>query len=102
PRHSPYCSTPSLHDALPISFTIGRGNEVCCAAIEALSGLVIGHDASDLGEFYRRLTHDSQFRWLGPEKGVMHLAAAALVNAAWEDRKSTRLNSSHVSISYAV
>lgn len=66
------------------TFTIGRGNEVCCAAIEALSDLVIGRDASDLGEFYRRLTHDSQFRWLGPEKGVMHLAAAALVNAAWD------------------
>ncbi len=66
------------------TFTIGRGNEVCCAAIEALSDLVIGRDASDLGEFYRRLTHDSQFRWLGPEKGVMHLAAAALLNAAWD------------------
>ncbi|HEU5128745.1 MAG TPA: enolase C-terminal domain-like protein [Glycomyces sp.] len=66
------------------TFTIGRGNDVCCAAIEALSEFVVGRDASDLGEFYRRLTHDSQIRWLGPEKGVMHLAAAALVNAAWD------------------
>ncbi len=66
------------------TFTIGRGNDVCCAAIEALSEFVVGRDASDLGEFHRRLTHDSQIRWLGPEKGVMHLAAAALVNAAWD------------------
>lgn len=66
------------------TFTIGRGNDVCCAAIEALSELVIGRDASDLGEFHRRLTHDSQIRWLGPEKGVVHLATAALVNAAWD------------------
>ncbi|WP_100445366.1 enolase C-terminal domain-like protein [Glycomyces xiaoerkulensis] len=66
------------------TFTIGRGNDVCCAAIEALADHVIGRDVDDLGEFHRRLTHDSQIRWLGPEKGVMHLAAAALVNAAWD------------------
>src|SRR5215468_7683745 len=60
------------------TFTIGRGNEVARAAI------VVGHDVTDLGEFARRLTHDSQIRWLGPEKGVMHLAAAALINAAWD------------------
>src|SRR6187551_1724196 len=58
------------------TFTIGRGNEVARAAID--------RDADDLGEFARRLTHDSQIRWLGPEKGVMHLAAAALINAAWD------------------
>ncbi|HWB37355.1 MAG TPA: enolase C-terminal domain-like protein [Rugosimonospora sp.] len=66
------------------TFTIGRGNEVCRAAIDALAPLVVGRDVDDLGEFGRRLTHDSQIRWLGPEKGVMHLAAAALVNAAWD------------------
>jgi L-fuconate dehydratase len=66
------------------TFTIGRGNDICCAAIESLAGLVVGHDVDDLGEFSRRLTHDSQYRWLGPEKGVMHLAAAALINAAWD------------------
>jgi len=66
------------------TFTIGRGNEVCRAAIDALAPMVVGQSADDLGEFARRLTHDSQIRWLGPEKGVMHLAAAALINAAWD------------------
>jgi L-fuconate dehydratase len=66
------------------TFTIGRGNEICRAAIDTLSPLVIGQGVDDLGEFARRLTHDSQIRWLGPEKGVMHLAAAALINAAWD------------------
>ncbi|GHJ49545.1 mandelate racemase [Catellatospora sp. TT07R-123] len=66
------------------TFTIGRGNEVVCAAIDSLTPLVIGQGVDDLGEFARRLTHDSQTRWLGPEKGVMHLAAAALINAAWD------------------
>ncbi|MEE6259778.1 enolase C-terminal domain-like protein [Plantactinospora sonchi] len=66
------------------TFTIGRGNEVCRAAIEALVPLVVGQDVDDLGEFARRLTSDSQLRWLGPEKGVIHLATAAMVNAAWD------------------
>jgi L-fuconate dehydratase len=66
------------------TFTIGRGNEVCRAAIESLAPLVIGRSAADLAEFGKRLTHDSQLRWLGPEKGVMHLAAAAVINAAWD------------------
>jgi L-fuconate dehydratase len=66
------------------TFTIGRGNEVARAAISSLAPLIIGGDVSDLGDFARRLTHDSQIRWLGPEKGVMHLAAAALINAAWD------------------
>ncbi|WP_436533658.1 enolase C-terminal domain-like protein [Actinoplanes sp. HUAS TT8] len=68
------------------TFTIGRGNEVCRAAIDALAPLIAGQPLDDLGEFYRRLTHDSQMRWLGPEKGVMHLAAGAIVNAAWDWR----------------
>jgi L-fuconate dehydratase len=71
-------------DGHGFTFTIGRGNEVCRAAIEALAPLVVGSDTDDLGGFARRLTHDSQIRWLGPEKGVMHLAAAALINAAWD------------------
>ncbi|GLY02526.1 MULTISPECIES: enolase C-terminal domain-like protein [Actinoplanes] len=66
------------------TFTIGRGNEVVRAALDALAPMVVNADLSDLGDFYRRLVHDSQIRWLGPEKGVMHLAAAALVNAAWD------------------
>jgi L-fuconate dehydratase len=67
-------------------FTIGRGTELCTAAIEAYAPLVVGHelDLADLGEFGRRLVHDSQLRWLGPEKGVVHMAAAALINAAFD------------------
>jgi L-fuconate dehydratase len=71
-------------DGHGFTFTIGRGNEVCRAAIEALAPMVIGRPADDLAEFAKRLTHDSQLRWLGPEKGVMHLAAAAVINAAWD------------------
>ena len=69
-----------------LTFTIGRGNDVCVAAIEAMRSYVVGQDLDDLdlGEFARRLTHDSQLRWLGPEKGVMHLAASAVINAAWD------------------
>jgi len=67
-------------------FTIGRGNEICVAAIEALEPLVKDRDLDlgDLGEFGRRLTHDSQIRWLGPDKGVVHMAAGAMVNAAFD------------------
>jgi L-fuconate dehydratase len=68
--------------------TIGRGNEVCVAAIEALAPLVTGRDTgdvfSDLGGFSRVLTGDSQLRWIGPEKGAIHLATAAIVNAMWD------------------
>jgi L-fuconate dehydratase len=71
-----------------MTFTIGRGNEVVCAAIEALAMLVVGHDleeiTADFASFHRRLTNDSQLRWLGPEKGVIHLATAAIVNAVWD------------------
>lgn len=69
-------------------FTIGRGNDVTAAAIEALRPYVIGRPAprtaSDLADLHIELTHDSQLRWLGPEKGVMHMAAGAVVNAAWD------------------
>ncbi|MCW2948147.1 MAG: fuconate dehydratase [Actinoallomurus sp.] len=67
-------------------FTIGRGTEVCVAAIQAYAPLIVGHDldVADLGGFARRLVHDSQLRWLGPEKGAVHMAAAALVNAAFD------------------
>jgi len=70
------------------AFTIGRGNEVVCAAIRALEPYLLGLDveavAADLGAFGKRLTHDSQLRWLGPEKGAMHMAAAAIINAMWD------------------
>lgn len=72
------------------AFTIGRGNDVQTAAIQALAPLVVGCDLEavidDLGGFARSLVDDSQFRWLGPEKGVMHMAIGAIVNAAWDMR----------------
>jgi L-fuconate dehydratase len=75
-------------DGHGFTFTIGRGNEVCVAAIEALAPVVTGRRAedlfADLGAFWRELTGDSQLRWLGPEKGVIHLATAAVVNAVWD------------------
>ncbi len=71
-----------------LTFTIGRGNELCVAAIEALAPLVVGETlesfTQDMGAFWRRITGDSQLRWLGPEKGVIHLATAAIVNAVWD------------------
>ena len=71
-----------------LTFTIGRGTEVCVAAIEALAPHVVGATVeelvADLGGMWRRLVTDSQLRWLGPEKGVIHLATAALVNAVWD------------------
>jgi L-fuconate dehydratase len=71
-----------------MTFTIGRGNEVCCAAIESMRHLVIGRDLDDLeadpGAFWRSIAGDSQLRWVGPEKGVIHLATAAVVNAVWD------------------
>jgi L-fuconate dehydratase len=71
-----------------LTFTIGRGNEICVAAIDAFRHLVVGCRLEDLtadfGAFWRRLAGDSQLRWLGPEKGVIHLAMAAVVNAVWD------------------
>lgn len=71
-----------------LAFTIGRGNEVVCAAIQALLPRVLGHElgaiAADMAAFWRHVTGDSQLRWLGPDKGVIHLAAAALINAVWD------------------
>ncbi len=70
------------------AFTIGRGNELCVAAIDAFRHHVVGHTLNDItvdfGGFWRRLASDSQLRWLGPEKGVVHLALAAIVNAVWD------------------
>ncbi|MFI6909164.1 L-fuconate dehydratase [Nonomuraea sp. NPDC050394] len=66
------------------AFTIGRGNDVQTAAIGALKPYVIGRDAEDLGTLYKELVNDSQLRWLGPEKGVMHMAISAVVNALWD------------------
>ncbi|MET7863071.1 enolase C-terminal domain-like protein [Micromonospora taraxaci] len=79
-------STDDGPDGHGFTYTIGRGNDVCRAAIEALVPYVVGLDPDtvDLGAFARSLTQDSQLRWLGPEKGVMHLATAAVINAMWD------------------
>ena len=71
-----------------LTFTIGRGNEICVAAVNALAPLVVGRRlediAADMGAFWRAFTSDSQLRWIGPEKGAIHLATAAVVNAVWD------------------
>ena len=71
-----------------ITFTIGRGNELCVAGIEALRPLIVGKTleafTANMGQFYRHITGDSQLRWVGPEKGVIHLATAAVINAVWD------------------
>ena len=71
-----------------MTFTIGRGTEVVVTAIRALEHIVTGRRLSDIAAdprgFWRELTGDSHPRWIGPEKGVIHLATAALVNAAWD------------------
>lgn len=69
-------------------FTIGRGNELCCAAIEAFARLVIGRRlgaiTEDMGAFCEYLRSDSQLRWLGPEKGIVQMAAGCIINAVWD------------------
>jgi L-fuconate dehydratase len=71
-----------------LTFTIGRGNELCVAAVQALAPLVRGLTLEtitrDMSAIWRMLTSDSQLRWVGPEKGVLHLATAAVVNAIWD------------------
>jgi L-fuconate dehydratase len=71
-----------------LAFTIGRGNEVVVAAVRALAPLVVGRTVAsikaNMGQFWRDVTGDSQLRWIGPEKGAIHLATAAVVNAVWD------------------
>lgn len=78
-----------------LTFTIGRGTELCVAAAQLQAESLIGMDVdemlADMGAVYRVLTSDSQLRWLGPEKGVVHLSLAAVLNAAW-DLVSRRAN----------
>jgi len=79
--------TPGL-EGHGLTFTIGRGNEICVAAIEAMRHLVIGLEldwiTADPGRFWRHVTADSQLRWIGPDKGAIHLATGAVVNAVWD------------------
>ena len=71
-----------------LTFTIGRGNELCVAAIKSISPLILNKTlesfTQNMGDFYKMITGDSQLRWLGPEKGVIHLATGAVVNAVWD------------------
>ncbi len=71
-----------------LTFTIGRGNDIVAVAIEALRPLIVGQSVAAFtaapGAFWKHLTGDSQLRWIGPEKGVIHLATAAVVNALWD------------------
>src|SRR3954468_1086430 len=72
------------------TFTNGRGNEITCAAVRALAHHVEGRTLQELAAdplgFSRSLTADVQLRWLGPEKGALHMAAGALINAVWDLR----------------
>jgi L-fuconate dehydratase len=76
------------HEGHGLTFTLGRGNEICLTAIEALKPLLVGRTlesiTTNMSAFWRLVTGDSQLRWVGPEKGVIHLATAALVNAVWD------------------
>ena len=70
------------------AFTIGRGNDLCCDAIKALSNNIIGLDLDWIREnpskFWRIVCSDSQLRWVGPEKGIIHMASGAIINAVWD------------------
>jgi L-fuconate dehydratase len=80
--------TDGPHQGHGLTFTIGRGNEIVVTAVRALAPLVVGRTlasiAANMGEFWRHITGDSQLRWIGPEKGAIHLATAAVVNAVWD------------------
>ncbi len=71
-----------------LSFTLGRGTEIVVAAVRAMMPLLRGRSleefTSDMGRFWRTMTGDSQLRWIGPDKGAVHLATAAIVNAVWD------------------
>jgi L-fuconate dehydratase len=71
-----------------LTFTIGRGNDICAMAIQSFRHLVVGKSlaeiTADMGGFWRSLAGESQLRWLGPEKGVIHISMAAVINAVWD------------------
>ena len=70
------------------AFTLGRGNDLCCEAIKALQHLALGLDINwiekNQSAFSRRMTSDTQLRWVGPEKGIIHMASGAIINAVWD------------------
>ena len=71
-----------------LTFTTGRGTEICITAITAMKHLLVGLELDwireDMGRFWRHITGDSQLRWIGPDKGAIHLATGAVVNAVWD------------------
>lgn len=86
-----YCIVHTNYPALKgygLTFTNGRGNDLCVAAIEELgklvNGMAVDQIMMDMAEFWRRVTGDSQLRWLGPQKGILHMSAGALINAVWD------------------
>jgi L-fuconate dehydratase len=85
-----YCilETDSALEGHGLTFTLGRGTDLCVAALNYLSRFIVGRTllsiTDDFVAFNRTLTDDSQFRWLGPEKGVIHLSTGALINAVWD------------------
>ena len=76
------------HEGHGITFSLGRGNEIITTAVKSLKGLVEGCVARDIfcdfASFWKKLTCDSQLRWIGPEKGATHLAVAGIVNSLWD------------------
>jgi L-fuconate dehydratase len=80
--------TDGAHTGHGLTFTNGHGTEIGVAAAKALSRLVVGRDleaiTADFAGFYHRLTQDPQLRWIGPEKGIVHMATGAVVNAVWD------------------
>ena len=92
--------------AIRMTFTIGRGNDIVCAAVEKVAERLIGKKTaelfSDMGAAWNYLLADPQLRWIGPEKGVIHIATGAVVNALWDSellackaRRGTSPKSSH-------
>ncbi|KAF7246309.1 Mitochondrial enolase superfamily member 1 [Varanus komodoensis] len=71
-----------------LTFTLGKGTEVVVSAVYVLAAHVVNKDLDeiigDFRGFYRQLTSDGQLRWIGPEKGAVHLASAAILNAIWD------------------
>ena len=76
------------HDGEGYTFTLGRGTEIIVEAIKALSSLVVGKSLlsiyTDFGRFWHDLVNESQLRWIGPEKGAVHIATAGIINALWD------------------
>lgn len=80
--------TNSDHYGNGLTFTLGRGTEVVVVCVQAMKFIVEGRNLrsifSNFGSFWRELTSESQLRWIGPEKGVSHLAVAAIINGLWD------------------